>query len=228
MRRRDRRYPVRALRRSLRGSGGGTLVSSAAVIAIVMLAGPFLSGCAGSSPRFRTSSSGKGDDDESRYAAKIREEESREDDRKVDVQSLKKKYSTRSADNALAPPGLSRDAVLLDVVSFLGVPYKYGGVTKSGIDCSGFTGRVYEHAAGIVLPRSAEGQYHVGRGVKPEDLRFGDLVFFNTTGDSPSHVGIYIEDDLFAHASVTSGVTLSSLQSTYYRERFVGARRVVP
>jgi murein DD-endopeptidase / murein LD-carboxypeptidase len=63
--------------------------------------------------------------------------------------------------------------------------------------------------------------------VEKEQLRFGDLVFFNTTGYAPSHVGIYIEDDLFAHASVTQGVTISSMESTYYRKRFVGARRVV-
>ena len=59
-------------------------------------------------------------------------------------------------------------------------------------------------------------------------LRFGDLVFFNTTGESPSHVGVYIEDDLFAHASVTYGVTISSMESSYYRDRFVGARRIIP
>jgi cell wall-associated NlpC family hydrolase len=56
---------------------------------------------------------------------------------------------------------------------------------------------------------------------------FGDLVFFNTTGAVPSHVGIYIEDDVFAHASVTNGVTFGSMESEYYRDRFVGARRVV-
>jgi cell wall-associated NlpC family hydrolase len=203
--------------------------------AIAILAGVALllfSGCSGSSPRFTTPSARSqesGDDDETRFASKIRDEETREDDRRADIPSLKKKYSapSRAPENALAPPGLSRDAVLLDVVSFLGAPYRYGGFSKSGIDCSGFTARVYEHAAGIVLPRSAEGQFHCGKSVGRDDLRFGDLVFFNTTGSSPSHVGIYIEDDLFAHASVSTGVTFSSLQSSYYTQRFVGARRVV-
>jgi cell wall-associated NlpC family hydrolase len=73
----------------------------------------------------------------------------------------------------------------------------------------------------------ARAQYGVGSDVAKPDLQFGDLVFFNTTGRSPSHVGIYIEDDLFAHASVSYGVTISSLESTYYRKRYVGARRVV-
>jgi cell wall-associated NlpC family hydrolase len=63
--------------------------------------------------------------------------------------------------------------------------------------------------------------------VEAESLMFGDLVFFNTTGTIPSHVGIYIEDDLFAHASVTNGVTFGSLEAEYYRERYVGARRIV-
>ena len=77
------------------------------------------------------------------------------------------------------------------------------------------------------LPRSARDQFRVGAVVDSDQLEFGDLVFFNTTGRSPSHVGIYLEDDLFAHASVTSGVTISSLESTYYKKRFLGARRLV-
>jgi cell wall-associated NlpC family hydrolase len=77
------------------------------------------------------------------------------------------------------------------------------------------------------LPRSTTGQYHEGVRVKRHELRFGDLVFFNTTGRRPSHVGIYIEDDLFVHASVNFGVTISSMESTYYKDRFVGARRII-
>ncbi|HXX63753.1 MAG TPA: NlpC/P60 family protein, partial [Bacteroidota bacterium] len=77
------------------------------------------------------------------------------------------------------------------------------------------------------LPRSTSDQFQEGAAVDRDGLRFGDLVFFNTTGDSPSHVGIYIEDDLFAHASVSVGVTLSSMESAYYRDRFIGARRVI-
>jgi cell wall-associated NlpC family hydrolase len=86
---------------------------------------------------------------------------------------------------------------------------------------------VYESALNKKLPRSALEQYHSGTPVPKTSLQFGDLVFFNTTGARPSHVGIYIEDDLFVHASVVSGVTISSLESTYYKNRFVGARRIV-
>jgi cell wall-associated NlpC family hydrolase len=116
---------------------------------------------------------------------------------------------------------------LLGVISYLGTPYEYGGNTREGIDCSGFTARVYQSGAETMLPRSAKEQFALGASIAESDLEFGDLVFFNTTGQRPSHVGIYIEDDLFAHASVSQGVTFSSLESTYYRKRFVGARRVV-
>jgi cell wall-associated NlpC family hydrolase len=95
------------------------------------------------------------------------------------------------------------------------------------MDCSGFTMRVYEDAARTQLPRATAEQFREGVEVERDLLRFGDLVFFNTTGQAPSHVGIYIEDDLFAHASVSYGVTISSMESSYYRTRFVGARRII-
>lgn len=125
------------------------------------------------------------------------------------------------------PPSLNRDHVLLEIVSLIGVPYEYGGADATGMDCSAFTAAVYRAALHIPLPRSTADQYTEGADVVRDRLRFGDLVFFNTTGESPSHVGIYLEDDLFAHASVSYGVTISSLESGYYADRFVGARRIV-
>jgi lipoprotein Spr len=173
-------------------------------------------------PRFRAP-----EDDESRFAERIRDELRREDDRTVDVGRATRRLRSRVSEPEVLPPGLNRDRVLLDIVALLGTPYRYGGRSRDGIDCSGFTSSVYQAATGTLLPRSAREQFRTGREVDRDTLRFGDLVFFNTTGWSPSHVGIYIEDDLFAHASVTSGVTLSSLESTYYRARFVGARRII-
>jgi hypothetical protein len=126
----------------------------------------------------------------------------------------------------VTPAGIDRDRFLLDVVGYLGVPYEYGGTSKVGIDCSGFTMRVYQSAMATRLPRSAAEQFRFGRKVKVDSLMFGDLLFFNTTGDTPSHVGIFIEDGIFAHASLMNGVTLSSIENQYYRDRFVGARRV--
>lgn len=216
-------------------TSGLTLQHAGAGITVVLCA-VILAGCASTSPRFRTAektaSEAQHDEDEVRFASKVKEEETREDDKKVDVQAVKTKFTAPSGPRPasysnITPPGINRDAILLDVVSFLGVPYAFGGSTKKGIDCSAFTSSVYSTALGKKLPRSTRDQFKVGASVSKSDLQFGDLVFFNTTGRSPSHVGIYIEDDLFVHASISYGVTISSLESTYYRKRFVGARRVV-
>jgi hypothetical protein len=199
-----------------RRAGSGPV---AAAITGLMLAALVLSGCSASSPRFRTGSETARHDDENelRFATRIREEVRREDDRKVSVEDVSRRLTKRGIDR-----------FLLDVIGYLGVPYVYGGNGREGIDCSGFTAQVYKSATKTLLPRSAHDQYGVGAMVvRPGELQFGDLVFFNTTGRVPSHVGIYIEDDLFAHASVTRGVTFSSLESTYYKKRYVGARRIV-
>lgn len=157
------------------------------------------------------------------YLAKIKREKEREDDRRVDLRSFNPRHIRRDE----LPAGVNRDQFLLEVVSYLGVRYSYGGSTAEGMDCSGFTCQVFKYGANRNIPRSTIEQYRSGTRVSKENLRFGDLVFFNTTGESPSHVGIYLEDDVFVHASVVEGVTLSSLESTYYKRRFVGARRVL-
>lgn len=204
------------------------------MVLLCTIASLLMTGCSSSSPRFVSvplAGSSHDEEDETRFATRIRAEEENEDDRKVDVEKVRKQLTRESTPSSAyanrTPAGLDRDRLLLDVVSFLGTPYRRGGNTKEGIDCSGFTAKVYERATATQLPRSAKGQFGVGLSVTKKNLEFGDLVFFNTTGRRPSHVGIYIEDDLFAHASVTRGVTLSSLESKYYRKRFVGARRVV-
>lgn len=120
-----------------------------------------------------------------------------------------------------------REEILLQVIKYLETPYKYGGNTENGIDCSGFTLQVYEKSTGVKLPRSAREQYAIGEKVGSDDLAFGDLVFFNTRRRSnPGHVGIYIGDGQFIHSSTSLGVTISSLQEPYYKKRYVGARRV--
>lgn len=120
-----------------------------------------------------------------------------------------------------------REEILLQVIKFLDTPYKYGGNTENGIDCSGFTKQIFLNALKIELPRSAREQYNVGIEIEKEDLSFGDLVFFNTQRRSfPGHVGIYIGDNQFIHASRTLGVTISSLDEEYYKKRYVGARRI--
>ena len=150
------------------------------------------------------------------------------DSKKIDISSLLKKYTSNNAESKLNADQLnSREKILMEIIKYLDTPYKYGGDTKNGIDCSAFTKEVYGKALAIDLERSAREQYHEGEIVpNRNELQFGDLVFFNTRRFvKPGHVGIYIGEDLFAHASSRNGVTVSSLDDTYYAKRYMGARR---
>jgi len=117
-------------------------------------------------------------------------------------------------------------AVINTAKSFIGVPYVWGGATPSGFDCSGFTQYVLAKN-GISVPRTAAEQYNAGISVSKSDLRVGDLVFFTTYKAGPSHLGFYIGDGNFIHASSSKGVTISSLSNVYYSEHYIGARRVI-
>ncbi len=112
------------------------------------------------------------------------------------------------------------------VEDWWGTRYRYGGTTRSGIDCSSFTGKLYESVFGITCPRTAREQYRVTERIKRADLQEGDFVFFNTRG-GVSHVGVYIAKGYFAHSSTSSGVTVSSLDDKYYSARFIGGGRYV-
>lgn len=108
----------------------------------------------------------------------------------------------------------------------MGTPYVMGGTSTRGFDCSGFTRYVYKKMH-KTLPRTARQQAHIGKAVYKGNLSIGDLVFFNTLGYGISHVGIYIGNNKFIHAASSSGVTVSSLSESYYKKRYVTARRVV-
>ena len=116
-------------------------------------------------------------------------------------------------------------AVVSFARQFLGVPYVWAGSSPSGFDCSGFTHYVFGHH-GISLPHVADEQFKTG--VSVNKLQAGDLVFFSTYEPGPSHVGIYIGNNEFIHASSGAGdVTITSLSTPYYRDRYLGARRVI-
>lgn len=104
-------------------------------------------------------------------------------------------------------------------------PYRYGGATKDGIDCSAFTGTLVHDVYGTVLSRTARAQYQECDKIKKENLREGDLVFFKTRR-GVSHVGVYLVNGYFTHASTSSGVMISSLDEEYYRTRYIGGGRI--
>lgn len=119
------------------------------------------------------------------------------------------------------------DKLLPIAKKYIGVPYKYGGTTASGFDCSGYINIVYKEM-GVVLPRTTKELATTGSFVERNSLRVGDLVIFNTTGSGPSHAGIYIGNDEFVHASSSKGVMVSNLNDPYYwKSKYIGARRVL-
>jgi len=107
---------------------------------------------------------------------------------------------------------------------WFGTRYRYGGTTKRGIDCSALTGALLLAVYGFNMPRTAREQYDATEHISKDDLKEGDLVFFNTRG-GVSHVGVYLENDYFVQAS-SHGVTISSLDDHYYKKRFICGGRV--
>lgn len=119
--------------------------------------------------------------------------------------------------------------MVMGSMKFLGVPYVRGGTSATnGFDCSGFTRYVFEHSLGLVLPRRADDQAKASSlvAVKRDDLKPGDLVFFNTLRRTFSHVGIYIGEGKFIHAPRPGGeVRVEDMSESYWTKRFTGARR---
>jgi hypothetical protein len=109
-----------------------------------------------------------------------------------------------------------------------GVPYHFGGSSKDGIDCSAFAGNLMTTVFGMGLPRMAKDQYKACEHVKKANLEEGDLVFFHTTRKGISHVGVYLGNNKFVHASLNYGVTISDLGDGYYARAFRGGGRVRP
>lgn len=123
------------------------------------------------------------------------------------------------------------DNILTEAQTYLGTPYRYGGMTRNGIDCSAFVLSVFGAAAGLTLPRVAASQSQEGEAIDKENLQKGDLIFFSH-GRRISHVGI-VEDVTeegevkFIHAATSKGVMISSLNDSYWGPKFRFAKRVI-
>jgi len=139
-----------------------------------------------------------------------------------DVSALKIKYAQLLGKE---PDQIDNIELLKSVDEWYGTKYKMGGQSKSGIDCSAFVQSVYLTAFGVAVPRTAFEQFKAAYHISATEMREGDLVFFNTTG-GVSHVGIYIGNNKFAHASSARGVTVSDLFDPYYLRRFLGIGRI--
>jgi cell wall-associated NlpC family hydrolase len=112
--------------------------------------------------------------------------------------------------------------------TFLGLPYRWGGMSeRRGVDCSGLV-KVLFAKLHVELPRSSREQIQSGKEISLDQLETGDLVFFSTHGEIPTHVGVYLGNDQFLHAEQKAGrVIITNLKDPWYAKRFLGARRVM-
>lgn len=119
-------------------------------------------------------------------------------------------------------------ALASELLPLLDSPYKYGGESASGIDCSGLTRTVYSRAFNIDLPHKASYQFNLGTAISKKRLLAGDLVFFYDKKDRKiGHVGIYLAENQFIHSAIRRGVIISSLDGAYWRKHYAGARRYI-
>jgi lipoprotein Spr len=156
----------------------------------------------------------------------------------VQVQPAQLSYSTPQIETATAVQlkyavlldteveQLPSSALLEQIDPWMGVPYRSGGSSRSGIDCSAFTMQVLEQCCGYKLPRTSKQQHAFCQPAALASLSSGDLLFYATRGRGVSHVGIYLGNGKFAHASVSNGVTVSDLSDPYYQKRFISAGRI--
>ena len=142
----------------------------------------------------------------------------------------KKSHNTNHK-NRIPDVAMTKDArkVLNEAMTWIGTPYKLGGNTRQGIDCSGLTCITFEKATGLKLPRSSGEQAKFSHRIKRSDLRPGDLVFFTSRrgGNRINHVAIYIGDNSIIHSTTSQGVTVSSLDEEYWKSHFYSCGRVL-
>jgi cell wall-associated NlpC family hydrolase len=122
---------------------------------------------------------------------------------------------------------IEQDEVMFKFIEYINTPYLWGGTSKRGIDCSAFIQTMFYQALGIALPRTSLEQSGVGESVDRENLKFGDLIFFDTMRKGRvTHVGMYLGNGYFAHSGSRTGVAVASLDDDFYSRVYLKARRV--
>ncbi len=146
--------------------------------------------------------------------------------KKLEAEKIENEIREASQSEEFADKDL-REKLVTFAKKMLNIPYKFGGSTIMGLDCSAYVKKVYG-LLGVNLPRTAREQFEEGEAIEKEELSIGDLVFFRTYASFPSHVGIYLGNNLFIHASSRGKkVTIDSLETPYYLKRFIGGKRLL-
>lgn len=109
--------------------------------------------------------------------------------------------------------------------SWLGTPYRYGGSSRQGTDCSGFVMSAYKEKTGVTLPRSSKAGFKSGQPIEKADLQVGDILYFTNRWGMIDHAAIYIGDNRFIHSSTSKGVVITPMSDPYWERKYKGARR---
>jgi cell wall-associated NlpC family hydrolase len=124
-----------------------------------------------------------------------------------------------------------RDITNYELYKFIdtwyGAPYKYAGRTKAGVDCSDLVSILYQNVYNVTVTGNVETFYKLCKPIKPSELKEGDLIFFKINSKSLSHIGVYLQNHRFVHASVHSGVVIDDLGEDYYKKYYWGAGRLL-
>jgi cell wall-associated NlpC family hydrolase len=155
---------------------------------------------------------------------KVTENKSKNTENKYYTDNFYKEYSKKLGIDLI---GNEDKQFIAEVAGWLNVPYKYGGKTKEGTDCSGLSTAIYKNLYNIDLYRSSEDQLKNVTLIEKSEVKAGDLLFFKISGGKISHVGIYISKNKFIHASTKRGVVINDLNEDYYIKTFYKCGRVI-
>ncbi len=142
------------------------------------------------------------------------------------ISNTKTKSSTYSDKLGIDIPKNADQELVNTIASWMGVPYKFGGIDKKGVDCSGFINNVVREVYRLQIPRMTSQIYETAKPISKKDLQEGDIVFFKISSVKVSHAGIYLYDGYFAHASTSKGVMISRLDEAYWKKYYVGSGRL--